>query len=151
MIGKKFLVLSIFFVNNLIQKNKIMNKVKISSNRNFGLVFFIVFLIVGLWPLTYENPIRIWSVIISLIFLILGLMKSKLLTPLNILWFKFGMILGAIVAPIIMGVVFFLVVTPIGLVMRIMGKDILNKKYDKKKKTYWISRDKNMGSMKKQF
>lgn len=151
MIGNKFLVLSIFFVNNLIQKSKIMNKVKISSNRNFGLVFFIVFLIVGLWPLTYENPIRIWSVIISLIFLILGLMKSKLLTPLNILWFKFGMILGAIVAPIIMGVVFFLVVTPIGLVMRIMGKDILNKKYDKKKKTYWISRYKNMGSMKKQF
>ena len=151
MIGNKFLVLSIFFVNNLIQKSKIMNKIKISSNRNFGLVFFIVFLIVGLWPLTYENPIRIWSVIISLIFLILGLMKSKLLTPLNILWFKFGMILGAIVAPIIMGVVFFLVVTPIGLVMRIMGKDILNKKYDKNKKTYWISRYKNMGSMKKQF
>ena len=143
--------LPIWFVNNLIQESKIMNKVKISSNRNFGLVFFIVFLIVGLWPLTYENPIRIWSVIISLIFLILGLMKSKLLTPLNILWFKFGMILGAIVAPIIMGVVFFLVVTPIGLVMRIMGKDILNKKYDKKKKTYWISRYKNMGSMKKQF
>jgi len=83
------------------------SKIKTSSNRNFGLVFFIVFLIVGLWPLTYENPIRIWSVIISLIFLILGLMKSKLLTPLNILWFKFGMILGAIVAPIIMGVVFF--------------------------------------------
>ena len=127
------------------------SKIKISSNRNFGLVFFIVFLIVGLWPLTYENPIRIWSVIISLIFLILGLMKSKLLTPLNILWFKFGMILGAIVAPIVMGFIFFLVVTPIGLVMRIMGKDILNKKYDKNKKTYWISRDKNMGSMKKQF
>ena len=127
------------------------SKIKISSNRSFGLVFFIVFLIVGLWPLTHENPIRIWSVIISLIFLILGLMKSKLLTPLNILWFKFGMILGAIVAPIIMGVVFFLVVTPIGLVMRIMGKDILNKKYDKNKKTYWISRNKNMGSMKKQF
>ena len=127
------------------------SKIKISSNRNFGFIFFIVFLIVGLWPLTYENPIRIWSVIISLIFLILGLMKSKLLTPLNILWFKFGMILGTIVAPITMGVVFFLVVTPIGLVMRIMGKDILNKKYDKKKKTYWISRYKNMGSMKKQF
>ena len=127
------------------------SKIKISSNRSFGLVFFIVFLIISLWPLTYENPIRIWSVIISLIFLILGLMKSKLLTPLNILWFKFGMILGTIVAPIIMGVVFFLVVTPIGLVMRIMGKDILNKKYDKKKNTYWINKYKNMSSMKKQF
>ena len=127
------------------------SKIKISSNRNFGLIFFIVFLIVGLWPLTYENPIRIWLVIISMVFLILGLMNSKLLTPLNKLWFKFGMILGAIVAPIVMGFIFFLVVTPIGLVMRIMGKDLLNKKYDKKKNTYWINRHKNMSSMKKQF
>jgi len=151
MIGNKFLVLSIFFVNNLIQKSKIMNKVKISSNRNFGLVFFIAFLVVSLWPLTYGEPIRIWLVIISMVFLILGLMNSKLLTPLNKLWFKFGMILGAIVAPIVMGFIFFLVVTPIGLVMRIMGKDLLNKKYDKKKNTYWINRYKNMSSMKKQF
>ena len=128
-----------------------MNKVKISSNRNFGLVFFIVFLIISLWPLTYGEPIRIWLVIISMVFLILGLMNSKLLTPLNKLWFKFGMILGAIVAPIVMGFIFFLAATPIGLVMRIMGKDLLNKKYDKKKNTYWINRDKNMSSMKKQF
>ena len=151
MIGNKFLVLSILFVNNLIQKSKIMNKVKISSNRNFGLVFFIACLVVSLWPLTYGEPIRIWLVIISMVFLILGLMNSKLLTPLNKLWFKFGMILGAIVAPIVMGFIFFLVVTPIGLVMRIMGKDLLNKKYDKKKNTYWINRYKNISSMKKQF
>ena len=128
-----------------------MNKIKISSNRNFGLVFFIVFLIVGIWPLTNEEPFRIWSVIISSVFLVLGLMNSKLLTPLNKLWFKFGMILGAIVAPIVMGVIFFLVVTPIGLVMKIMGKDLLNKKYDKAKKTYWIKRDKPFGTMKRQF
>ena len=128
-----------------------MNKIKISSNRNFGLVFFIIFLIVSLWPLTYEGPIRIWTVIISLVFLILGLMNSKLLTPLNKLWFKFGMILGAIFAPVVMGVVFFLVVTPIGLVMKIMGRDLLNKKYDKKKRTYWIKRDTLIGTMKRQF
>ena len=128
-----------------------MNKIKISSNRNFGLVFFIVFLIVSIWPLTYEEPIRIWSAIISLVFLILGLMNSKLLTPLNKLWFKFGMILGAIVAPIIMAAVFFLVVTPIGIVMRIMGKDLINKKHDKKKETYWITRRTSIGSMKRQF
>ena len=128
-----------------------MNKIKISSNRNFGLVFFIVFLIVSTWPLTYEEPIRIWSAIISLIFLILGLMNSKLLTPLNQLWFKFGIILGAIVAPIVMGVVFFLVVTPIGLTMRIIGKDLLGKKYDKKKETYWIKRGKSVSTMKQQF
>ena len=127
------------------------NKIKISSNRNFGLVFFIVFMIVSLWPLIYGDPIRIWLIIISMVFLILGLMNSKLLTPLNKLWFKFGMILGAIVAPIVMGLIFFLVVTPIGLIMRIMGKDLLNKKYDKKKNTYWIHKYKNMSSMKKQF
>jgi len=127
------------------------NKIKISSNRNFGLVFFIVFMIVSLWPLIYGGPIRIWLIIISMFFLILGLINSKLLTPLNKLWSKFGMILGAIVAPIVMGFIFFLVVTPIGLVMRIMGKDLLNKKYDKKKNTYWINKYENMSSMKKQF
>ena len=127
------------------------DKIKISSNRSFGLLFFVVFLIVSLWPLTHEGSIRIWSVIISAVFLILGLINSKLLTPLNLLWFKFGMILGAIVSPIVMGIVFFLVVTPIGLALSIMGKDLLNKKYNKKKETYWIKRDTPTGSMKRQF
>ena len=122
-----------------------------SSNRNFGLVFFIVFLIVSTWPLTYEEPIRIWSAIISSFFLILGLMNSKLLTPLNKLWYKFGMILGVIVAPVVMGVVFFLVITPIGLFMKIMGKDLLNIRCDKRKKTYWIKRNTRINTMKRQF
>ena len=128
-----------------------MSKIKISSNRNFGLVFFVVFLIVGILPLTSGESIRIWSTTISFIFLILGLVNSKLLTPLNKLWLKLGIILGAVIAPIVMGVVFFLVVTPIGFVIRILGKDLINKKYDKKIKTYWIDRDRNIGSMKKQF
>ena len=127
------------------------SKIKISSNRSFGIVFFFVFLIISLWPLTNENPLRVWSIFVAIIFLILGLMNSKLLTPLNKLWFKFGLFLGSIISPIVMGIVFFLVVTPTGFVMKIMGKDLLNKKYDKKKKTYWINRYKNMGSMKKQF
>ena len=127
------------------------SKLKISSNRSFGLVFFVVFLIISLWPLISGDLIRIWSAIISLIFLILGLTNSKFLTPLNRLWFKFGMILGAIVAPIVLGFIFFLVVTPIGLVMRIMGRDILNKKYDKKRETYWIKRGKSVSTMKQQF
>ena len=126
-------------------------KIKISSNRSFGLLFFVVFLIVSLWPLTHEGSIRIWSVIISVIFLILGLLNSKFLTPLNLLWFKFGIILGAIVSPIVMGIVFFLVVTPIGLVLSIMGKDVLNKKYNKKKETYWVKRETPIGTMKRQF
>ena len=127
------------------------NKIKISSNRSFGLVFFVVFLIISLWPLTSEGSIRIWSAIVSAVFLILGLINSKLLTPLNLLWFKFGMILGAIISPIVMGIVFFLVVTPTGLILRIMRKDLLNKKYDKEKETYWIKRDTSIGTMKRQF
>ena len=127
------------------------DKIKISSNRSFGLVFFVVFLIVSLWPLTSVGSIRIWSAIISAVFLILGLINSRLLTPLNLLWFKFGMILGAIISPIVMGIVFFLVVTPTGFILRIMGKDLLNKKYDKEKETYWIKRDTSIGTMKRQF
>ena len=128
-----------------------MNKIKIGSNRNFGLVFFIVFLIISLWPLTHDGSIRYWSTIIALIFLILGLTKSKLLTPLNILWFKFGIALGAIVAPIVMSIIFFLAITPIGLLMKILGKDLFIKKINKKKNTYWIKRDVPVGTMKRQF
>ena len=117
------------------------SKIKIGSNRNFGLVFFFVFLIVGFWPLLNGEVPRIWSVIIAVIFLILGLMNSKILTPLKILWFKFGLFLGGIVSPIVMGIVFFFVITPIGLFMKLIGKDLLNNKYDKDKKTYWIKRD----------
>ena len=127
------------------------SKIKIGSNRNFGLVFFFVFLIVGLWPLLNGGPFRIWSIVIAVIFLILGLMNSKLLTPLNKLWFKFGLFLGKIVSPFVMGIIFFLVITPIGFVMKIIKKNILNKKYDNKKKSYWINRDKTKSTMKQQF
>jgi len=127
------------------------SKIRIGSNRNFGLVFFFVFLIVSLLPLLKEEPFRIWSIVISIIFLILGLMNSKLLTPLNKLWFKFGLFLGSIVSPIVMGFVFFLVITPIGFVMKIMGKDLLNKKKDNDKKSYWINRSKTKSTMKQQF
>ncbi len=127
------------------------SKIKMNSNRNFGLVFFIIFLILGLWPITNGEEIRIWLILLAFIFFILGIMESKLLSPLNRLWFKFGIMLGAIVAPIVMGAIFFIVVTPIGIVMSIIGKDLLNKKHDKKKETYWIKRIKPTGSMKRQF
>ena len=126
-------------------------KIKISSNRSFGIVFFFVFLIISLWPLINENPLRIWSIFVAIIFLILGLINSKLLTQLNILWFKFGKLLGSIVAPIVMGIVFFLVITPIGLIMKTFGKDLLNKRYNNKSKSYWINREKSKGTMKQQF
>ena len=127
------------------------SEIKSSSNRNFGLVFFVVFLIVALWPLKNEEDIRLWSLVISIIFFILGVLNSKLLTPLNKLWFKFGIFLGAIVSPIVIGIVYFLVVTPIGLFMRFSGKDLLKMSKVKNKSTYWIKRDNQNSRMKKQF
>ena len=127
-----------------------MDDVKISSNRSFGIVFFIVFLLIGLYPLTYSQDIRFWSVIISIIFLVLGLFNSKILTPLNKLWFKFGIFLGKIISPIIMGIIFFLVVTPIGLLMRLLGKDLINLKYNNNK-SYWIEKKGPKSKMKNQF
>jgi len=126
-------------------------KIKMSSNRNFGLVFSVFFLILGFWPLIYGENLKVWLVIISIVFLILGLIKSKILTPLNIIWYKLGIILGVIVAPVVMGIVFFLVVTPIGLFMKLIGKDLLNKKFNNKKTTYWIKRVEKFTTMKRQF
>ena len=116
-----------------------MDNIKIGSNRSFGIVFFIVFLLIAIYPLINNEGLRIWSIIIAIFFLILGLINSKVLTPFNKLWFKFGLLLGKIISPIIMGVVFFLVVTPIAFIMRIIGKDLLNLKFNKNK-SYWIEK-----------
>ena len=127
-----------------------MDDIKISSNRSFGIVFFIVFILIALYPLLNGQEIRLWALIISAVFLILGLLKSKLLTPLKKLWFRFGIFLGKIISPIIMGFIFFLVVTPIGLIMRLLGKDVLNLKYNKER-SYWIEKDGPKSKMKNQF
>ncbi len=127
-----------------------MDEIKISSNRSFGIIFFIVFLLIALYPLLKANDLRTWSLVISFIFLILGLTNSKILTPLNRLWFKFGLLLGRFISPIIMGIIFFLVVTPIGIIMRLLKKDLLNLKYNKKK-TYWIDKSGPKSKMKNQF
>tara|TARA_B100001741_G_scaffold134372_1_gene110685 strand:+ start:105 stop:494 length:390 start_codon:yes stop_codon:yes gene_type:complete len=126
------------------------NKIKIGSNRSFGIVFFIVFFIISLFPLLKGNDIRIWSLLVSLIFLVLGLINSNILSPLNKLWFKFGLLLGNFISPIIMGLVFFLVVTPTGLFMRFIGKDLLNLK-KKNVKSYWIDKTGPKSKMKNQF
>ena len=127
-----------------------INNLKISSNRSFGIVFFVVFLLIALYPVIKGQEIRIWSLIISLIFLSLGLKNSRVLTPLNKLWFKFGIFLGKIVSPLVMGIIFFLVVTPIGLIMRILRKDLLNLKYNSNK-SYWVEKDGPKSKMKNQF
>ena len=123
---------------------------KIGSNRSFGILFSIVFAIIAFWPTINGNPLRLWSIPISVIFLVLGLLNSKLLSPLNIVWIKFGELLGRIIAPIVMAIIYFIIVTPIGLFMRLIGKDLLNIKFSKSN-TYWIKREKKVGSMKKQF
>ncbi len=125
-------------------------KVKIGSNRSFGIVFFIVFLIVALWPILNNGDIRIWSLVLSVIFLVLGILNSKLLNPLNILWFKFGLFLGKIISPIIMGLVFFVVVTPIAILLKIFRKDVLSLKKNSSN-TYWKKKSDYDTSMKNQF
>ncbi len=121
-----------------------------SSNRSFGLLFFIVFLIIGLWPLKNDLELNYIFIGISIIFLILGLLNSKVLTPLNKIWVKFGELLGKIIAPLVMALVYFFILTPISLIMRIFGKDILNLK-SSEESSYWIKREKNIGTMNKQF
>ena len=122
-----------------------------SSNRSFGILFFIVFLIFGVWPLKNGENLNYYFIIFSGIFLLLGLLNSKLLSPLNKIWIKFGEILGIIIAPIIMFLVYFVILTPVSLVVRVFGKDLLGLKFMNKQQTYWINRKKNMGSMRKQF
>ncbi len=125
-------------------------KIKLPTNRNFGIVFSIVFLIIALWPLLKQNDLRSWSLIVSGIFFALGLLNSKLLLPLNKIWFKFGILLGSIIAPIVMGIVFFLVVTPTGFIMKLLRKDLLNLKKNEKE-TYWLDKDNSNSSLKNQF
>ena len=124
--------------------------IKISSNKSFGIVFFVVFLLIGIYPIINDNNPRYWSLLLSIIFLFLGIINSKILTPLNIIWFKFGILLGKIVSPIIMAIIFFFVVTPIGLLMRILKKDLLNLKYNNDK-TYWIKKSDHKSKMVNQF
>ena len=121
-----------------------------SSNRSFGILFFIVFLGIGLWPLKNNNDPNYILLGLSSIFLILGIINSKLLYPLNKAWVKFGEILGMIIAPIVMGLVYFIILTPISLLVRLFGKDLLKLKKNKSS-TYWIKREKNIGNMDKQF
>ena len=122
-----------------------------SSNKSFGLLFFVVFLILALWPLKNGSNINLYFIITSTIFLILGLINSKLLSPLNKSWIKLGEILGMIIAPIVMALVYFVILTPVSFIVRLFGKDLLGLKFLKEKETYWIKRKKNIGSMKKQF
>ena len=127
-----------------------MDDIKIGTNRSFGIVFFVVFLIIATYPLINGEELRLWSLIISIIFLLLVLVNSKILNPLNKLWFKFGIFLGKVISPLVMGIIFFLVVTPIGLLMRLLNKDLLNLKFNNNS-SYWVEKTEPKSKMKNQF
>ena len=127
-----------------------MDDIKVGSNKSFGIVFFVVFLLVSLYPLINNEGIRIWSLVISLIFLVLGILNSNLLSPLNKIWFKFGIVLGSVISPVVMGLIFFFVVTPIALIMKLFRKDVLNLKFNSNK-SYWIKKVDHKSDMRKQF
>ena len=122
-----------------------------NSNRSFGLLFFIVFIGLGLWPITKGENLNIYLVLISMFFLFFGILNSKILTPFNNIWMKFGEVLGLVISPIVMAVVYFIILTPISLIVRLSGKDLLGLKFNKSKSTYWIKRIKHLNPMKKQF
>ena len=129
-------------------KNK---SIKLASNRSFGLVFFLFFFIIALWPLKSDSDIRIVPLLISFIFLILGIVNSNLLKPLNFIWMKFGLMLGKFMNPIIMGFVYYLTVVPVGLILKILNKNLLNIKKKNDQKSYWITKKKSQSTMKNQF
>ncbi len=123
---------------------------KKENNKSFGILFFIIFLLIALWPLINSGSIKLWALVIALIFLVLGIINSKILTPVKKSWIKLGEILGKIIAPIVMGFIYFIIITPIGLLMRLIGKDVLNLKFNKNE-SYWIKRAKSLNTMKRQF
>ena len=122
-----------------------------STEKSFGVIFSIVFLVVSLYPLINSEGLRIWALVVSTIFFLLAFVAPKVLVLPNKLWFKFGLLVGSIVAPIVMSFVYFVTVLPTGLIMRLLGKDLLKQKLDKNAKSYWIERKQPMGSMKNQF
>ena len=122
-----------------------------SSEKSFGVVFSIVFLIVALYPLINSESLRIWALVVSIIFFLLAFLAPKILVLPNKLWFKFGLLIGSIVAPIVLAFIYFVTVLPTGLIMRLLGKDLLKQKLDKNAKSYWVKRSEPMGSMKNQF
>ena len=128
-------------------KNSI--NIKPKDNISFGILFFILFLIIGLYPLKNGLNIRLWSLGLSFVFLIITFIRPNLFTPLNKLWIQFGILLGKVISPIVMGLVFFFVVTPIGILVRLFKKDVMGLK--KKETSYWINREDKVQSMRKQF
>lgn len=115
-------------------------EVRRSSDRSFGLVFAVAFLVVALFPMVHGREARLWALAPAAAFLGFALIRPALLTPLNRLWFRFGLLLARVTNPLIMGLVFFLVITPMAMIMRLRGADLLRLRLDREAKSYWIER-----------
>jgi hypothetical protein len=129
-------------------------QVKGSSNRTFGLVFFVVFTLITIWPVLFGNPLRWWTAPIALVFLVVSLAAPQILAPLNKAWTKLGLLMHRVVNPLIMGMLFYIAITPMGLLMRLFGKDLLRLKRDPQASSYWIERNPpgpSAESMRRQF
>jgi len=127
-------------------------EIELGSEKSFGIVFAVVFTVIALWPLLHGNGVRFWALVVAAVFLAVAFFRPQVLRPLNRLWFKFGMLLSMVISPIVMGIIFFVTVTPIGLIRRIKNPDPLNQNFDPEAESYWITRDaSSMTSMRKQF
>jgi hypothetical protein len=124
-----------------LERTSMKDDTKMGTNRSFGLVFAAVFAIIGLFPLLHGGMVRLWSLGIALAFLIVALALPQLLTPLNRLWFRFGLLLHHIVNPVILGFIFFVIMTPLGVITRLAGGKLLSLGHDSKAKSYWVRRD----------
>lgn len=130
------------------------DEVQVGTEKSFGIVFAAVFAIIGIWPLIHGLPVRWWSLVVAVLFLVAAYVAQPLLKPLNLLWFKFGLLLYKVVNPVVMGLLYFTTIVPVGLLMRIVGKDPLNRAFDANARSYWIERDPpgpEPESMKNQF
>lgn len=126
-------------------------KEKKSSEKSFAVVFAMVFFLIGIFPLIGNNDVRWWALIISTVLLALGFTYPKIFTKPNDLWFRFGLLLGAIIAPITMALVYLIVIVPTGLILRLVRYDPLAEKLDPKATSYWLERTEKIQSFKNQF
>ena len=123
---------------------------KKSSEKSFGILFSIIFFLIAIWFFLEDGKFIFWALALSFIFLFVAFLKKELLKPLNIAWIKLGEILGKIIAPLVMTLIFFFILTPLSFIIRIFGKDLLKLKFSKDN-SYWIKREKNITTMDKQF
>ncbi|MGB8274464.1 MAG: SxtJ family membrane protein [Alphaproteobacteria bacterium] len=113
---------------------------RLSSHRSFGLTISVALVVVGLWPLVHGGPVRIWALVLAAILAMAAWLRPESLAPFNRLWSRLGLFLGGVVTPVVMGLLFFTVMTPLAFILRALGKDTLGLRFDRAAATYWVER-----------